>query len=188
MDHEELLVAAMQDDVATIAQLIDDGCDPNWAAPKVGNTALYNACYCDKLGAVNALLTGGADPNQRITYRSPVDGRVEKDVVAIMYCRSPEVVRRLVEAHADVNIADAEGVTALIRSAYWGNDTVALELLRVGADPDLTTATGKTARQIAIERKDSYDNIPDSPALQETLKQYDTIIDALANSEHTSTQ
>jgi ankyrin repeat protein len=188
MDHERLLVAALDGDVATITQLIDDGCDPNWAAPKVGNTALYNACYCDKLDAVNALLMRGADPNQRITYRSPVDGRLESGVVAIMFCRSPEVVCSLAKAHADVNVADAAGITALMRFAYWGKDKVALELLRAGADPTLTTPTGKTASGIAIERKKWYEDIPGGPALRERLRQYDTIIAALAESDFDVTQ
>jgi ankyrin repeat protein len=71
MSGVELLQAAGRGDVAWLTRLLDAGCDANTVHPITGASALYNACFCSAVDAVRLLLSRGADPNKRLTYRSP---------------------------------------------------------------------------------------------------------------------
>ena len=124
---QELLVAAANGDVSEICALIREGVDPNSVHPEVGNSALYNAIFLDQVPAMRALLQNGADPNFRLNYRSPVDGRQERGVVALMYVRSGETATMLLDAGADPNAADELGNTPLVRNHTAGRGSILLE-------------------------------------------------------------
>ena len=96
----DLLQAAGRGDLGRLKELLDAGCDPNLAHSISGNTALYNACFLDSVEVVKLLLSRGANPNHRMTYRSPVDGGVERGLVALMVTRSEPVTSALLDAGA----------------------------------------------------------------------------------------
>jgi uncharacterized protein len=161
IDYVQFLQAAAKGDVATLVALLDAGADPNWIHPHVGHTALYNASTSDKSHAVRVLLERGADANLRMNYHSPVDGRKENGVVALMYARSPDVVRALVSGGADVNAADGNGLTSLIRACHWGKYEVVKALLDAGAHSSLKTTNGRTAGDVAAVRIEDYRSMAD---------------------------
>ena len=57
----------------------------------------------------------------------------------------------LVDMHADPNLADLRGMTALHFAVASGNVEISRVLLERGADPKLTNFNGKTCRQLASE-------------------------------------
>lgn len=118
-----------------VPELVRKGADLNYVDPNLGRTPLYAACISDRVRAIEALVQHGADPNKRFTYRSPVDGRTEADVTALMYAVSPEAAMVLISAGADVNAADATGTTPLMRAGFYGRPAVVSVLLRAGARP-----------------------------------------------------
>lgn len=121
-----LLTAAGRGERETMDSAIAAGADVN-AISGYGNSVLYNACFADHPTAIAALLARGADPNLRMTYRSPVDGRVEVGLVALMVCRSAAAVETLLAAGADPNVSDNHGSTPLMRAALAaGPDAVAM--------------------------------------------------------------
>src|SRR5687767_184067 len=89
-----------------IPELVRKGADLSYCDPFTGRTALYSATISDRVRAIEALLQYGADPNQPFMYRSPVDGRVEVDRVALHYAASAEAAGALIRGGADVNAAD----------------------------------------------------------------------------------
>ena len=137
-----------------IPELVRKGADLSYCDPDTGRTALYAATIRDCARVVEALLQNGANPNQRFTYRSPVDGRIEVDHVALHYAHSAGVVSALIKAGADVNAADIAGTTPLMRAAFHGHIAVVRELLLAGASPlarqhKRRSRKSRTAREFA---------------------------------------
>ena len=89
----------------------------------------------NRVQTVQALLQHGASPNQRITFRSPVVGRVEADRIALHYVSSAEAAAALISAGADVNAADVAGTTPLMCAAFHGHTAVVRALVAAGASP-----------------------------------------------------
>src|SRR5690242_13466114 len=83
-------VVSWNQDGEAIPDLVRDGVQIDYVHPSYGHTALHNACKCDRPRAIDMLLKHGADPNRRFTYRSPVDGRVEADRIALHYVSSAD--------------------------------------------------------------------------------------------------
>jgi ankyrin repeat protein len=152
MDHIPLFKAIGQRDLARVAEILDSGADPNHVSPGIGNTPLYNACFGDRLEVVQLLLARGAKPNLRFTYSSPVDGRVEKDVVALMFARSAPVAAALLEAGADPNAQDAAGNSPLMRAVLGGTVAQVKLLLEHGADATVRNRNGDAAADLARAR------------------------------------
>lgn len=63
-----------------------------------------------------------------------------------------EEVRALLEAGADVNAADGDGITPLMAAAMSGCLPLAKFLLEAGANPRLCNKWGMTAQAIALWR------------------------------------
>lgn len=147
-EPEQLFQAAARNDVAGVKELVAAGADPNFVSEKFGHTPLYNACISGAAASASALILAGANPNLRFTYRSPVDGRVEADIVALMHAGTAEVAKILIAAGADVNASDANGTTPLMRAASNGKLEIVEVLLQAGALP--------LARQMKRARKKSH--------------------------------
>ena len=158
MGTEELLVAVLSGDVPLIHEILDGGVDPNGVDKRCGHSALYNAVRTDKLNVINTLLQRGADPNLRLNYRSFVDGRTESGVVALMYVVSVDATEALVQAGADVNVADRFGITSLMRASHRAKDEVVQCLLAAGADPSSRSQNGNTAADIARNQIAEYES------------------------------
>jgi cytohesin len=154
MRELELLDAAADGNLESVGELLNGGCDPNLPHPLYGNTPLSNACFTDRVEVVKRLLERGADPNLRITYSSPVDGRVEKGIVALMFARSFEVVRVLLEGGADPNVHDEDGRTPLMRVVLAAPPAAVEALLAAGADPQVRSRRGDSAADLVMRRLD----------------------------------
>lgn len=157
MSEVELFTAAGSDDAGTLASLIETGVDPNTVS-QFGSTPLHNSCIAGCVNATRILLTSGADPNQRYTYHSPVDGRIEHGIVALMKATNNEVVELMIEHGADVNIRDANGSTPLMYAAKRGNHRIVEILLAAGADSSAKNDEGVTALELATATKQFFDD------------------------------
>jgi ankyrin repeat protein len=154
MSDVAFLGAAVRGDLATLASLLDSGYDPDLTHPRSGATALYNACFANQAEAVRMLLARGADPNKRITFRSSVDGRIEKDVVALMLASSTAVADLLLEAGADPGARDGQGRTVLMRLVGTAPSEVFKSLIRAGADVAARANDGSTAVDFVNKKLD----------------------------------
>jgi ankyrin repeat protein len=169
MTATELLHSAGSGDVAALTKLLDAGSDPDLAHPATGATPLYNACAASQLEVVRLLLARGADPNRRITYRSPVDGRVEMGVVALMLCSSVAIVELLLASGADARARQDDGSTILMRLVGLAPPAVFERLMRAGADPAARSNAGLTAadcvrKKLAWWRQFAPDKDPEHQA------------------------
>jgi serine/threonine-protein phosphatase 6 regulatory ankyrin repeat subunit B len=152
MTSVDFLQAAGAGDVSSLAALLDTGCDPNVVHPTTGATALYNACFASQVEAIQLLLSRGADPNKRITYQSPVDGRIEKGVVALMVASSEAAVALLLQAGADPSVRDDDGRTVLMRLVGAASSKVFDMLIRAGADVTARSSDGRSAADIVTQK------------------------------------
>jgi len=144
-ESESFFQAAARNDSVAIGKILAAGANPDAVSELCGHTPLYNACISGAADSVKALLAGGADPNFVFSYYSPVDGRLEKDIVALMFVRTAEIAKQLIAAGANVNAADANGTTPLMRAAFKGSVEIVRTLLEAGASP--------SARQVRRPRK-----------------------------------
>jgi cytohesin len=145
-----LFEAVFNGDQNAIESLLHEGGDPNCTNPS-GQTALQTACSLNLLASISTLLKCGADPNKRATIHSPVDGRVEKNIVALHYATSSEAVIALTHAGAEVHATDANGTTPLMRAALHGHLEAVKALLAAGASPSVRQQNqeSRTAREMA---------------------------------------
>jgi ankyrin repeat protein len=134
--YQKLFEAMLSDHGSyAVARLVREGADLSVCHPDTGQTALYTATRANHFLAVKALLKYGANPNQRMTYRSPIDGRVDDGRVALHYALSSGIAEALVDAGAEVDATDAMGTTPLMCAAFEGHVSVLKSLLASGASP-----------------------------------------------------
>lgn len=103
-----------------------------------GATVLHTAAIVDSPRHLRTLLEAGADPDLRhaLTQRTPLMGAVG--------LRTDEHFGMLLEAGADVRLADRMGLTALHLAAMVNAGSHVLTLLERGADPEAESSTGAT--------------------------------------------
>ncbi len=193
--YQSLFGATLWDAGAeAIPTLVAKGADLSYQEPDTGRTALYAGTINNRLRVVEALLQHGAAPNQRFTYRSPVDGRVEAERVALHYASSAEVATALIRAGADVNATDAAGTTPLMCAAFHGHTPVVRELLAAGASPlarqqKRPRRKAYTARELAESKVEFWrDHIHQNrEAAERRLKCYEEIRNLLLEAERRGT-
>ena len=164
---------------------VDHGADVN-ATNKKNVTALMIACKKGNKEAINALLNAGADPNITddmgatcihhavaegcskdvletiVDHGANVNARNKKKVTALMLAckkRNKDVVKVLLDAGADPNIADGMGATCIHHAVAESCTKDVLEtIVNHGADVNATCKEKVTALMLACE-KESKDAI-----------------------------
>ena len=153
-----LIHAAGRNHVPTIKALLDRGADIEASVPG-GFTALAIAIEEGKYLAAKALIESGASVNvtagtdQVTPLMSAASqlavGEAAKEIERRQGLRSTDIANALIERGANVNAANAAGVTALMIAAARANIPMIGLLLEAGADPNVKAADGKTALDIA---------------------------------------
>jgi uncharacterized protein len=162
-----LMVAARSGSPAIVEQLLAKGANVNARAAR-GQTALMWAVAQKHPDVVKVLLAHGAD----ILARSEVWSQVMAvpphgylgynrdiphggDTALLFAARAGDLAsaKLLVTAGANVNDADAWGVSATVLAAHSGYTAIAEFLLEKGADPNMAAA-GFSALHVAIMRRD----------------------------------
>jgi len=162
-----LMIAARSGNPEVVAQLLGRGASVNARAAR-GQTALMWAVAQKHAEVVKVLLAHGADVHVRSAVWSqvmavPPHGLLEYnrtiphggDTALMFAARVGDIVSatRLVAAGANVNDADAWGVSAMVLAAHAGHGALVEFLLEKGADPN-SDAAGFTALHTAIMRRD----------------------------------
>jgi ankyrin repeat protein len=162
-----VMVAARTGNSKVVEQLLAKGANPN-AHGSRGQTALMWAVSQKHPDVVEALLARGADIHARSEVWSqvmavPPHGLPEYnraiphggDTALMFAARVGDLdsAKQLVAAGADVNDADAWGVSATVLAAHSGYGELVEFLLEKGADPNAAPA-GFTALHEAIMRRD----------------------------------
>ena len=125
--------------------IIDNGADVN-ATNKQSLTALMLASWKGYVGAINLLLTAGADPNIAL---------VKTDAcltTATVRSFSKKVPQKIIHHDAGVNVAKKSGVTAVWIACHQGDVDAINVLLNAGADSNIAHANGDTCLKHAIDR------------------------------------
>ncbi len=149
--------AAHAGDVESIRLLIGKGADVN-ALDKKGDSALMGAAGSGSVGAVRLLLSKGARVNvARTSYQINKHGQLALvKLTALMVAApygSPELVKELVDAGADVNARDSRDMTPLmfaVGSEHQDAGVVRI-LLRAGASVNDKSNAGETALDWAVK-------------------------------------
>jgi ankyrin len=162
-----LMVASRTGNPDVVSQLLEKGADINARAAR-GQTALMWAVAQKHSDVVKVLLAHRADVHAKSEVWSQVMAvpphgikQYNREIphggdTALMFAARAgdlESARLLVAAGANVNDADAWGVTATTMAAHSGFADVAAFLLEKGADPNLASP-GFTALHAAIMRRD----------------------------------
>jgi ankyrin repeat protein len=162
-----VMVAARSGYANVVEQLLAKGADPNARGAR-GQTALMWAAAQKHPEAVKVLLAHGADvearsnawnevmavpPHGYLPYNRAIPHGGDTALMFAAREDDVESAKLLIAAGAQVNAADAWGVTATTLAAHSGHDDVVAFLLSKGADPNLAAA-GFTALHAAIMRRD----------------------------------
>jgi ankyrin repeat protein len=125
-----------------IALLLKYGADVNAAATS-GNTPLLIGCIGnDKYETVKMLLDGGADVS--------ANNKKETALMRAAMFGDTATISLLVNRGIDVNARNSEGETALVQAIKNSNRQVAIQLLELGANPDLNEGIFPSALCIAV--------------------------------------
>jgi uncharacterized protein len=127
--------AAENASIAMVERLLKAGANPN-LAENSGMTPLMTATHTGNIAVVKALIGHGANVNA---------ATVETKNTALMWAvadQFPEIVKILIDAHADVHASTAKGYTPLIYAARNGDIEMAKLLIAAGVQVNETGADG----------------------------------------------
>ena len=165
-----LMTASRTGTVDAVRLLLDRGAVVDAREEWRGQTALMWAASEGHAGVVAELIAHGADPNAQSSIREwerqrsaeprakwmPLGGLAPITFASRDGCL--DCLTPLVEAGANVNFTDQDGVTALVAAIANGHYDVAGRLLDLGADPNLADNTGRAALYAAVE----FNTMPES--------------------------
>ncbi len=161
-----LMAAVQRNQAAAIDFLVAHGASVDEGAPS-GFTPLSLAIEEEQFDAAYALIKAGANVNapasvHRLTPLMVVASELPPEadsMVRILQKHGPmEIARALLARKARLDATDADGVTALMIAAAHDNPQMIALLIQGGANPHLKSATGETARDIAV-KNDNLDAI-----------------------------
>ena len=128
---------------------------PIYADERLGPAEFYwlmnRACHYGDLRSVIFLLDAGADPSGPSDYeafRIPHGTEPSWHLVSATFGGHTKIVQRLLEAGADPNLTQGEGITVLTLAAEHGHQEIAELVLKAGAHKEFEFL-GKTAEEIA---------------------------------------
>jgi ankyrin repeat protein len=136
----ELVSAVVENDLASLQQLLADGLDPN-LPDEEGNALLALAAREGQLEAAQLLLENGADINGTVSVGSPpYPGENETALSEAAKNNHPELVELLLENGADPNIVDTKiGLAPINWAAGMDYADIVSSLIEHGADINATT-------------------------------------------------
>ena len=170
-DDKSFLSAAAANDVIAVHAFIAAGINPNARNEESGAPVLVSAAAHGNMEIVKALLTGGANVNERdragFTALLRALQSKEDEVADVLLAQQSldlnaqgsngvtvlmsfagrdrtDIVQSLLERKADVNLQDADGDTALHRAAQRGNVKILEMLITHGANPNAKNKLGGT--------------------------------------------
>jgi len=159
-----LMTAARTGNPDAVKILLASGAEVNARESNYGETALMWAAAENHPEAARLLIEHGADVNARsnpLEYskdRFGLEGVVtvlpHGHWTPLMYAArqgSLGTARVLAEAHADLNVTDPDGATALMLAIINSHYDTAVMLLDKGADPNIVDVTGLGALYAAVD-------------------------------------
>jgi ankyrin repeat protein len=160
-----LMTAARTGDPDAVRVLLAHGAEVNRKEKTLGETALMWAAAENHPEAVGILAAAGADLNARSTvlhlapFNWVTSGMISTSLPrggwsALHYAARQgaiEAARVLVVQHADLNVQDPDGTTALVIAILNAHFDLANMLLDKGADPNVADETGTAALYVAVD-------------------------------------
>lgn len=108
----------------------------NEASPR-GMLPLVLAVQMDAVPIIRLLIDNGAKVNAVTNIKSVSSGRIDKGVSPIMYASSLAAINLLLEAGADLNLTDGNGMTAFLRVAKLMKVGLVERMVELGYSPRL---------------------------------------------------
>ena len=159
-----LMTAARTGNPAAVRVLLDRGAVVSAREAEQGETALMWAASENHADVVKLLVARGAEVDLRskaLTFPRDRFGLEGVQTIlprgqwtALMYAArdgAPDAALALIEAGANVNVADADGTTVLLRAIANAHYDTAAVLLEHGADPNLADNAGMGALYGAVD-------------------------------------
>jgi len=141
-----LMTAARTGAPEALRVLLDKGADIRTRESWYGETALIWAAAQDHAEAVRLLIQRGADVNERSALLHFDKRRAGQSVLSLgnwtplMYAAREDAraaAVALIEGHADPDLVDPDGATALVIAILNAHYELAAKLLEAGADPNI---------------------------------------------------
>jgi len=196
-DQTALMLAARAGNVEVAKQLLKHGAKVDAREKFREQTALIWAAAEKQPEMVRLLLSWHADPNARselnldrrqVTAEPRVQARPPGGMTPLLYAAREgclKCVQYLVEdGHADINLADPDGITPLLIATENFHFDLAAWLIKKGADVNRWDWWGRTPLYAAVDLNTlPYGGRPDHISLDETsgLKLMQLLLDAGAN-------